>query len=91
MYNRVPHFPSDRQAVAKSPIEGLEANLQELEKLLARMEAGEGSLAESLKDFERGIALTRDCQKALQEAEQRVEKLIEQDGGTAGEAFSPDE
>ncbi len=52
--------------------------LDELETLVERLESGEQSLEESLKDFERGIQLTRHCQKSLQSAEQRVEKLIKQ-------------
>ena len=44
------------------------------------MEAGDISLEDSLKYFERGIELTRVCQKALQDAEQKVQKLIEKDG-----------
>ncbi len=49
-----------------------EAALQELEKLVEQIEKGELTLEESLRDFERGIELTRKCQQALQEAEQRV-------------------
>lgn len=52
--------------------------LDELETLVERLESGEQSLEESLKEFERGIQLTRHCQKSLQSAEQRVEKLIKQ-------------
>lgn len=57
-----------------------EAALSELETLVERMEAGESSLETSLKDFERGIELTRTCQTALQEAEQKVEILLAQNG-----------
>jgi exodeoxyribonuclease VII small subunit len=57
-----------------------EAALQELEGLVERMEEGESSLEASLKDFERGIELTRTCQTALQEAEQKVEILLAQNG-----------
>lgn len=49
--------------------------LKELEGLVERMEQGELSLEQSLKDFERGVALTRACQQALQEAEQKVQIL----------------
>lgn len=52
-----------------------EASLKELEALVEKMEQGDLSLEESLKDFERGIALTRACQQALREAEQKVELL----------------
>ena len=49
--------------------------MQELEDLVSRMEQGDHSLEESLKDFERGVELTRICQKALAEAEQKVQIL----------------
>lgn len=52
----------------------------ELESLVERMEHGEQSLEESLKDFERGIALTRSCQQSLQETEQKIQQLIEKNG-----------
>ncbi len=57
-----------------------EASLVELELLVERMEQGEQSLEDSLKDFERGIALTRNCQKSLQETEQKIQQLIEKNG-----------
>ena len=58
-----------------------EAALAELEKIVKRMEEGEQTLEESLADFERGMALSRACQKSLDEAEQRVEKLVRRHGG----------
>lgn len=57
-----------------------EQSLAALEALVARMEKGELSLEESLKAFEQGIKLTRECQARLSEAEQRVQILLEQDG-----------
>jgi exodeoxyribonuclease VII small subunit len=57
-----------------------EKALQELETLVERMEQGESSLEDSLKDFERGIELTRSCQAALAEAEQKVQILLEKNG-----------
>ena len=65
-----------------SPL-NFEAALAELEQLVERMETGEMSLEESLQAFERGVALTRDCQKALKEAELRVQALTETDAGLA--------
>jgi len=62
----------------KSSIPDFEAALQELEKLVEKMESGEQNLEEALKSFQRGVELTRTCQKGLKEAEQRVEKLIQQ-------------
>ena len=57
-----------------------EKALDELETLVERMERGESSLEDSLKDFERGIELTRSCQSALAEAEQKVQILMKKDG-----------
>lgn len=57
-----------------------EKALQELEHLVERMEQGELSLEQSLADFERGIELTRACQNSLQQAEQKVQMLLEKGG-----------
>ena len=51
--------------------------LRELETIVERMEDGEPSLEESLKLFERGTDLARRCQKALDEAEQRIRTLAD--------------
>lgn len=60
----------------KIKVEKLEESLEGLESLVKRLESDELPLAEALKEFERGIKLTRECQKALKEAEQKVEILI---------------
>lgn len=57
-----------------------EKSLKELEALVAKMEQGNLSLEESLQHFERGIQLTRTCQQALKEAEQKVEILLKSSG-----------
>ncbi len=57
-----------------------ENSLQELEALVDTMEKGDISLEESLTYFEKGIKLTKACQKALQDAEQTVNQLLEKDG-----------
>ena len=54
-----------------------EKALTELTKIVETMEQGELPLEESLKSFERGVALTRQCQQALKSAEQRVKILTE--------------
>ena len=51
----------------------------ELESLISRMEDDDLSLEESLKDFEKGISLTRMCQTSLKNAEQRI-KILTDDG-----------
>jgi exodeoxyribonuclease VII small subunit len=55
---------------------GLEKSLEDLEALVARLESGELPLEKALKEFERGVKLTRECQAALKEAEQKVEILL---------------
>ncbi len=52
-----------------------ESALKELESLVEELERGELSLEASLEAFERGVSLTRYCQTALREAEQRVAVL----------------
>ena len=56
-----------------------EVLLNELTELVKKLEQGNLSLEESLQNFEKGISLVRACQKALSEAEQRVETLIHRD------------
>ncbi|MEX0943084.1 MAG: exodeoxyribonuclease VII small subunit [Pseudomonadales bacterium] len=55
-----------------------EESLARLESLVEKMESGELSLEDSLKTFEEGIKLTRECQQALKDAEQKVKALVEQ-------------
>lgn len=64
---------------SNNAISTLEGSLEELEKLVAQLERGDGSLDDALKQFERGIQLTRECQTALKEAEQKVKILTESD------------
>ena len=59
-----------------------EAALEELEELVSSMEDGELSLEESLQAFENGIKLTRECQAALKNAEQKVQVLLNENGDT---------
>ena len=66
-----------------------ERALNDLEKLVERMEAGELSLEDSLKTFEHGIELGRRCQQALEDAEQRVQLLTQKDGELQAEPFEP--
>ncbi len=68
-----------------------EAALAELEALVEKMEQGDLTLDESLKQFERGVQLTRSCQQALQDAEQKVQVLLEKDGQQTLEPVQRDE
>jgi exodeoxyribonuclease VII small subunit len=56
---------------------GFEKALQELEALVEKMEQGELSLEDSLQHFEKGVQLSRACQQALKDAEQKVEILMQ--------------
>ncbi len=58
--------------------ETFEASLKELEEIVEQLESGDLPLEKSLELFERGIALTRACQRRLDEAERRVEMLVQQ-------------
>ena len=58
---------------------GFESSLEELEDIVENMESGELSLEASLKAFEKGITLTRECQEALNQAEQKVKVLMSTD------------
>ncbi len=61
--------------------------MSELEQLVEQMEKGDISLEESLQAFERGIKLTRTCQKSLNDAEQKVQILMEKNGQQTLEPF----
>jgi exodeoxyribonuclease VII small subunit len=77
--------------VSRKPKEpGFEATLAELEELVARMEAGDLPLDEALRSFERGVQLTRECQSALQAAQQRVQILTQPASGPVAEDFTVD-
>ena len=67
-----------------------ETALAELEALVEKMEQGELSLDESLQQFERGVQLTRSCQQALKDAEQKVQILLQKDGQETLEPFDSD-
>ena len=59
----------------------LEKALTELEELVEELESGDLPLEKAMKKFEQGIKLTRTCQSALKEAEQKVEILLKGAGG----------
>ncbi|MEZ5473764.1 MAG: exodeoxyribonuclease VII small subunit [Steroidobacteraceae bacterium] len=62
-----------------TPVE-FEKSLAELETLVEKLERGDIPLEDALKTFERGIALTRECQSAIKSAQQRVEILVNRNG-----------
>jgi exodeoxyribonuclease VII small subunit len=68
-----------------------ETSMRDLETIVERLEKGDLSLEESLAAFERGVLLTRSCQAALKEAEQKVEILLKKSGESVVENFTPDD
>ena len=68
-----------------------ETSLAELNTLVEQMEQGGLSLEQSLACFEKGIALTRACQQALSEAEQKVQILMQKNGETVLVDFDENE
>lgn len=68
-----------------------EKNLSALEAIVHQLEDGDLSLESSLGAFEDGVKLTRECQQALTEAEQRVQLLLSKNGETEISKFSPED
>jgi exodeoxyribonuclease VII small subunit len=75
--------------VAEKPADvttlSFEEALAELEKIVARLESGQGSLDDAIKAYERGSDLKKHCQKKLDEARMKVEKIRLPDGGGPAE------
>jgi exodeoxyribonuclease VII small subunit len=69
----------------------LEKSLADLETLVDELESGDLPLEKAMKKFEEGIKLTRQCQAALKEAEQKVEILVQSAGGENLEDFNVDD
>ena len=67
--------------------EKFEDALAKLEEIVKRMESGELRLEESLKAFEEGIRLVRICSGKLDEAQRRVDLLLQEDGTPVVEPY----
>jgi exodeoxyribonuclease VII small subunit len=74
-------FVDPESLMSAKPTINLEKSLEELESLVDELESGELPLEVAMKKFEAGIKLTRNCQAALKDAEQRVEILLKSAGG----------
>jgi len=74
----------------QTPSASFEFCLDELEKIVKELEAGDLPLERSLELFERGMALSETCRKQLDNAETRVETLIRKEGKIQPEPFRPD-
>ena len=68
-----------------------EQSLADLQTLVERLENGEQSLEDSLSAFEQGIGLTRDCQAALSQAEQKLQILLDRNGELEEAPFDADQ
>ncbi|MFN6964160.1 MAG: exodeoxyribonuclease VII small subunit [Pyrinomonadaceae bacterium] len=58
-----------------------EASLDQLERIVRQLEEGNLSLEDSLKLFEKGVTLSRECRERLSEAERRIEVLLKDNEG----------
>jgi len=58
-----------------------ETALKELERIVRRLEEGDLPLEDSLKLFEDGVKLSRECQERLNQAERRIEVLLKDENG----------
>ena len=75
--------------ITEPEVLNFEAALTRLETVVARLESGELTLAESLRTFEEGVSLSRQCAERLDQAEARIEVLIRTaDGEFATEPFA---
>jgi exodeoxyribonuclease VII small subunit len=79
-----------KSATPVSPVANFERSLDELEQLVQKMETGDQSLDESLAAYERGVALYRQCQTALEQAELRVKLLNDPAEPDSAEDFPTD-
>ena len=70
--------------MAEEKIYPFEEALEKLSALVEKMESGDLSLEESLKIFEEGIKLSKDCQNALSDAEKKVQALLLEEDQTNG-------
>lgn len=68
-----------------------EETMQRLEQITAELEKGELTLDESVKKFEEGIKLSKECNKILEDSEKRINILINEDGNITEDNFLPKE
>ena len=83
-------MPSSKAEEDSKPLD-FEAAMRDLEELVERLDHGDLPLEESLAAFERGVMLTRSCQMALKDAEQKVEILLKKAGEPQTEEFNTDD
>ena len=74
----------------KPPLAGFEASIEDLEKVVKELEAGDLPLERALALFEKGVGLSETCRKQLEEAESRVEILLKRNDKVQPEPFHPE-
>lgn len=80
--------PPYRLIMTESQPTSFETSLKELERIVTELERGDLPLESQLKSFEKGVALSRECMKRLEEVEKRVETLVTgSDGKCAATPF----
>ncbi len=76
--------------IAASPgVASFEKSLEELEKVVKELEAGDLALDRAMELFSRGMELSESCRKQLEEAETRVEMMVRKDGEYKAEPLPP--
>ena len=75
---------------ADKPKQNFDAALAELNDIVESLEKGDLNLEDALKKFEQGIKLTQYCQKALKQAQQKVQQLVEKGDDVILEDFQTD-
>jgi exodeoxyribonuclease VII small subunit len=80
---------SDKPEPKESPL-SFEAGLAELEAVVKELESGDLPLERALALFEKGVELSENCRKQLEEAETRVEMLVRKNDKVRAEPFRPD-
>ena len=68
-----------------------EESIKRLQKIVEELSSGKLTLSESLKKYEEGLKLAKECAQQLEEAERRVELLMKKNGSFARENFSEEE
>lgn len=76
-----------RKTTTKKAVD-FEKSIKQLETLVEKLEKGDTSLEDSLKNFEQGVKLTRECRQALQNAEQKISVLSQEDNAKGNDAWT---
>ena len=84
---------SPKETGPAAPAASFEQMMKRLEELVHRMERGDLSLEDSIRSFEEGIKLVKQCTAVLGEAEKKIQRLTEEGAATTGarEEAEPEE